>query len=75
VIWLPYVFPEHAVTMLILCVVWFYASGNLARPVWNSLMGDLVPARKRGRYFGVRTRYMSLTGFIALVAAGGVLHF
>lgn len=75
VIWLPYVFPEHAVIMLILCVVWFYASGNLASPVWSSLIGDLVPARKRGRYFGVRTRYMSLTGFIALVAAGGVLHF
>ena len=75
VIWLPYLFPEHAVIVLILCVVWFYASGNLASPVWNSLMGDLVPERKRGRYFGVRTRYMSLTGFIALVAAGGVLHF
>ena len=75
ILWLPYAFPEHAVTILILCVVWFYASGNLASPVWNSLIGDLVPERKRGRWFGVRTRTMSLTGFIALVAAGGVLHF
>jgi MFS family permease len=74
-IWLPYVFPEYAVVILILCVVWFYASGNLASPAWSSLMGDLVPARKRGRFFGQRTRYMSLTAFFALVVAGGVLHF
>ena len=36
-------------------------------------MRDLVPEKRRGRYFGHRTRIMSLTTFIALVCAGGVL--
>jgi len=36
-------------------------------------MRDLVPERRRGRYFGHRTQVVSLTTFIALVCAGGVL--
>ena len=38
-------------------------------------MGDLVPERRRGRYFARRTRLMSLTAFTALWLAGIVLHF
>ncbi len=72
--WLPYFFPAQAVPILIACVVLYFAAFNLSSPVWSSLMGDLVPERWRGRYFARRTRLMSLTAFMALLAAGIVLH-
>ncbi len=75
IIWLPYFFPGHAVTILIVCVALYFTGGHLATPVWNSLMGDLVPERRRGRFFARRGRLMSITTFIALAAAGLMLHF
>lgn len=71
---LPLLFPDHAIELLILCVTLYYAAGNLAVPLWVSLMGDLVPERKRGRYFGRRTRLATITAFLALVSSGVVLH-
>ena len=72
--WLPYFFPAHAVPIMIACVALYYAGCHLAAPAWNSLMGDLVPERRRGRFFARRGRVMSITMFAALVAAGVMLH-
>lgn len=74
IIWLPYLFPEHAIATLIGCVALYYAAGNFATPAWNSLMGDLVPERRRGRYFARRTQLMSMTTFLSLVGAGLLLN-
>ena len=71
---LPFVFPQHAVPLFIACVVGYLAAGQLASPAWASLMGDLVPPKRRGRFFAHRTRLMSLTGLAALAAAGLTLH-
>ncbi|HQU16485.1 MAG: hypothetical protein B7Z66_05125 [Chromatiales bacterium 21-64-14] len=70
---LPLLFRNHAVMILIGCVTVYYMCGNLIAPQWTSLMGDLVPERKRGRYFGRRTRYATVMAFLALVSAGLVL--
>ena len=75
IILLPLLFPEQAVTLLIVSVMLYFAAANLASPQWSSLMGDLVPERRRGRFFAARTRLMNLTAFLALVGAGLVLHF
>lgn len=72
---LPVAFPDYAVPILILSVVLYYAGANFALPQWGSLMGDLVPHRRRGRFFALRTRYASMASFLALVTAGLVLHF
>lgn len=74
-IWLPYFFPAHAITILLVCVVLFYAAGQFSNPVWSSLMGDLVPEDKRGRFFANRTALMNLASFIALIIAGGILYY
>ena len=74
IVWLPYFFPAHAVTILIVCVALYFAGGHLGTPVWNGLMGDLVPERRRGRFFARRTRLMSMTNFLALVGAGLLLY-
>lgn len=75
IIVLPLLFPDQAVPLLIVSVVLYFAAANLATPQWSSLMGDLVPERRRGRFFAARTRLMNLTAFVALVGAGLVLHF
>lgn len=70
---LPLRFPEQAVPILIACITLYHMGGNLAAPLWSSLMGDLVPDRKRGRFFGRRTRLATISAFLALVASGVVL--
>ncbi len=70
---LPLLWSGYAVPILIACVVLYHACSNLIQPQWSSLMRDLVPEQRRGRYFGHRTRVVSLVTFIALVCAGGLL--
>lgn len=72
---LPLWLPGHAIPLLIICVILYYAFGNLTSPQWSSLMGDLVEERKRGRYFARRTRIASLMSFSALVIAGIILQY
>jgi MFS family permease len=71
---LPFLDPVYVIPLLVTLITWYQASGNLSVPQWISLMGDLVPERKRGRYFARRTRLATLTSFFALVCTGIVLH-
>jgi len=78
-VWLPLLmlplwFPQQAIPALLCCLVLYHAGGNLATPLWASLMGDLVPERKRGRFFGRRTRIATITSFAALAAGGAILY-
>jgi len=78
--WLPiialvFVPTEHPLLLLILWVVLYYIGGQFAAPPWSSLISDLVPERRRGRFFGKRTRLMSMFTFASLAAAGVALEF
>lgn len=74
-IWLPYLFPEQAVAVMITCLVFYHGWIGLGTPLWGSLIGDLVPAHRRGRFFAGRARVMGIASFLGLVSAGLVLHF
>lgn len=71
---LPYLFAEHAIAILLALLVLYHAGANFAAPQWTSLMRDLVSDRRRGRYFGYRTRRTTITSFVALIVGGGLLH-
>lgn len=71
---LPIAFPEFAVPLLIACAVLYHSGAHLVAPQWSSLMGDLVSQRRRGRFFSLRTRIVSLTTFATLMLAGVLLH-
>ncbi len=78
-VWLPLMilplwFPQWSVALLISCVVLYHIASHSVSPQWGCLMGELVPEGRRGRYFGHRSRLATMTSFIALLAAGGVLH-
>lgn len=71
---LPLLIPSHATTALIMAVTLYWAMGDLTSPAWQSLITDLVPGDKRGRYFARRGTLASLAGFVALCVGGTVLH-
>ena len=71
---LPLLFPSVAVPLLIASVVLYHCGAHLAAPQWVSLMGDLVPMKRRGRFFARRTSIVSLVTFLSLAAGGLVLH-
>jgi len=78
-VWLPLIVialrpVDNAVNILLILLTFYFAAGHLIVLAWTSLMGDLVPVQKRGRYFAHRTALVSITSFIALVAAGCILH-
>jgi MFS family permease len=71
---LPLLFPSAAVPLLITSVVVYQCGAHLAAPQWASLMGDLVPMKRRGRFFARRTSIVSLVTFVSLATGGLVLH-
>jgi MFS family permease len=70
---LPILFPDDAIPILIVCAIFYFSGANIAVPQWGSMMGDLVAERRRGRFFGHRTRLCSITSFSALIIAGIIL--
>lgn len=75
ILFVPYVFGDGppAVMALIVLAVIYYAIANVSVPIWNSLMGDLVPVNSRGSFFGYRNKQIGLISFISLVLAGQIL--
>ncbi len=71
---LPILFRESAVPLLIAAVVVYQCGAHLSTPQWGSMMGDIVPTRRRGRFFALRTRIVSLVTFISLALGGVTLH-
>jgi MFS family permease len=71
---LPLLFPDAAVPLLITAVVIYHCGAHLAAPQWASLMGDLIPMKRRGRFFARRTRIISLVTFLSLMLGGLFLN-
>jgi len=44
--------------------------GGLAGPAWSSWMGDLVPDKERGRFFGRRNEIIGFAGLTSMLLAG-----
>ncbi|MBI3890551.1 MAG: MFS transporter [Candidatus Wallbacteria bacterium] len=61
------------VGLLIALAIVYHVMGNHVAPAWNSLIGDMVPARARGRFFGGRNYAIGFCNFAAVLAAGGLL--
>jgi len=72
---LPWLFADAGPRVVGLMAVVFLSAalGNLGSPGWLSWFGDVVPARTRGKYIGVRARLATLMGMIAALAAGYAL--
>jgi MFS family permease len=63
-----------AVPILIVTAMLYQVGGNIVQPQWRAVMVTLVPVRRRGRYFGRRSRLTAVTSFGALAGGGVLLH-
>ena len=55
-LWLVVHRPHDALLPLLILLSLYYGAAHLAAPTWTRLIGDLVPERRRGRYFAQRNR-------------------
>lgn len=74
--WVPFCvgmfLPLHIGYWLMLASFALYIGfGNAAGPPWTSVMGDLVPADRRGRYFGLRSGLIGAGLIVSTLGAGG----
>jgi MFS family permease len=80
IMWLPIAFiPFYAqdfgpVALLILITTGSVFAAAVG-PIWNSMMGDLVPEDKRGKYFARRNMICGATAFVSTFIAGYTLDF
>jgi len=71
----PYVFPGDKVLWLIAFATLSTVFGALGNPAWGSMMADLVPGNKRGRYFGLRGRICDFVMLVVSFTAGSILQW
>jgi MFS family permease len=62
--------PEGRRTLLLISVGAHHGLGIVANNAWNAWMGELVPGRTRGRYFGRRTALCTVAGGGCALVAG-----
>jgi len=67
--------PGAAFLCLAAAMIVYTMAGNLAGPPWAALMGEYIPPRKRGAFFGFRNQTVGVTFFAASLAAARVLNF
>jgi MFS family permease len=74
---IPFLFDSGstAVTALIGVVVLYHVTIGMIAPIWNSLVGDLLPPLSRGEFFGFRNKWMAIVTFSAVVIAGQTIHW
>jgi MFS family permease len=61
-----------SVWLIVLASV-YSAALNLIQPHWRAWMGSIVPARRRGTFFAVRTRLTMVSSLVIFIAGGGML--
>ena len=74
---LPFLFKSGNLlifSLLLLMMIYHGANGSVV-PSWNSLIGDLVHSKIRGRFFGRRNMLTGLSTFISLILGGLILDF
>ncbi|MUG23859.1 MFS transporter [Paenibacillus macerans] len=73
----PFLFPQpYWVAAFIVFYVIAFVFNTVGGMLWNSLISDIVPARVRGRYFGIRNTFLNALGTLFMFLGGMLLdHF
>ncbi|MDR6724618.1 MFS family permease [Paenibacillus amylolyticus] len=71
---IPFLFPqEWWVSIFIGMYTVAFIANTIGGMIWTSLIGDIVPAKVRGRYFGIRNTILNALGSVCLFVGGIVL--
>ena len=69
------IYPSALPYFLIALYTLLSVFGSIAGPSWFSLMGDLVPEKIRGKYFGNRNKICGAVALISAITAAFLLDF
>ena len=69
------IFTAYLPLLLIIFYSLHIGAGALASPVWFSWMGDIVPAKNRGKYFAFRNRVVRFVTVVSMLTAGFFLDY
>jgi len=69
------IFSSYLSYILIALYTILVGLGGIAYPAWFSWMGDLVPEKDRGKYFGLRTKIAGFVGLFAAITSAFLLDF
>ncbi|AZK47866.1 MFS transporter [Paenibacillus lentus] len=70
----PFLFPQqYWVSAFIAFYVAAFLFNTVGAMLWNSLISDIVPARVRGRYFGIRNTFLNALGTLTMFIGGMLL--
>ncbi len=67
-------FQSTTIILFIIFVILYSSSGAIANPVWSSMMADLIPENKRGKYFGWRNKVLGIIVTVCSISAGIMLN-
>jgi MFS family permease len=77
-VWLPIILvpliAKDSVLLLLILVSITTTLSQFMQPLWNSLMGDIVPKNERGSFFGKRNVVVGILTFASTFIAGLVLN-
>lgn len=65
---------DIAVKLAVLLAAIYFALGGLMAPLWNSLIGDIIPTQLRSSYLGDRTKLVTLVTLTAFMVGGALLQ-
>lgn len=71
---IPFIFPkEYWVIAFIALYTTAFIANTAGGVLWSSVISDLVPARVRGRYFGIRNTVLNALGSLVMYGGGIIL--
>jgi MFS family permease len=65
--------PENAVWYFIALAMLHHGLLNLVQPHWRAWMGNIVPPKRRGKFFASRSRITMLASLAIFIIGGGLL--
>ncbi|HOK39900.1 MAG TPA: MFS transporter [bacterium] len=69
------IFKSLSFSIILVFFIFYFLSGNITGPLWNSMMGDIVDENERGIYFGRRNRKCQIVLIFSILIAGYFLSF
>lgn len=70
---LPVLGPQVTLIFTLLLLTWQALGGGLTATAWQSLIGKIMPANRRGTFYGMQSSAAALLTSIAVIAAGYIL--
>jgi len=70
---IPFIFLKEKIFLLIILLTISQVAASISSTAWTCWMGDIVPEKIRGRYFGKRNMIISSVSFFTTLIGGWIL--